>query len=154
MKGQPEVIKALNDILSHELTAVNLYLLHARMSHDWGYLKLATHHAEESQEEYTHASKIIERILFLEGTPQMTPGGSIKAGANCVEQLELQLDFENNAASEMRKGIDLCLKKQDNVTQNLLESILADSEKQIDFLKQQLNVVKEIGKQNYLSQKI
>ena len=124
MKGHGDVIQVLNTVLEGELTAINQYFLHARMCQDWGYLKLAAAMKAESIDEMKHAQELIDRILLLEGLPNLQKLGSLRIGQNVKEQLEADLALENEAIPRLRKGVDLCNKHGDHGTRDLLEKIL------------------------------
>jgi bacterioferritin len=154
MKGDTEVIATLNDVLAAELTAINQYFLHAKMCENWGYRRLAQHTRQESLEEMKHADSVIERILFLDGLPNMQRMLPIRVGEDVPEQLTLDLAVEVEAVSRLNKAIALCSAKSDNGSRDLLERILAEEEEAIDWLEAQLGIIKEIGKENYLAQQI
>lgn len=154
MKGDAEVIKALNGVLTGELTAINQYFLHARMCKDWGYEKLAAKVYKESIDEMKHAQELIDRVLFLEGIPNVQKLGPINIGETVVEQLESDLALENQAIPRIKNAIELCNEKSDYGSRDLLEKILISEESHVDWLESQLHIVKEVGKENYLSEQI
>lgn len=154
MKGDQEIIDLLNDVLSAELTAINQYFVHAKMCANWGYPRLAKKKREESIEEMQHADRVIERILFLDGTPNMQRLFPVRVGENPVEQHELDLVVENENRSRLNKGIALAVQKGDNGTRELLVSILKDEEEAIDWLEGQLHAIKQIGKELYLAEQL
>lgn len=154
MKGDADVIELLNDVLTQELTAINQYFIHAKMCADWGYGKLADKKRHESIEEMRHAEWVIDRILLLEGVPNMQRLHPVRVGENVVEQHELDLQVEYEAREVLNKGIKLCYDKGDNGTRELLEKILESEEEGIDWLETQLHLIKEIGKERYLSEMI
>ncbi|MBK8997846.1 MAG: bacterioferritin [Myxococcales bacterium] len=154
MKGDQEIIDLLNDVLSAELTAINQYFVHAKMCANWGYPRLAKKKREESIEEMQHADRVIERILFLDGTPNMQRLFPVKVGENPVEQHELDLVVENENRARLNKGIALAVQKGDNGTRELLVSILKDEEEAIDWLEGQLHAIKQIGKELYLAEQL
>jgi bacterioferritin len=154
MKGDSQILEVLSDVLAAELTAINQYFLHSRMCDDWGYKKLAEKKREESIEEMKDADAIMARILFLDGIPNMMKMNPVKVGENPIEQHELDLQLELNAVERLNKGIAVCVAKGDNGTRELLEGILKGEEHSIDWLQGQLNVVKQVGKENYLAQQI
>jgi bacterioferritin len=154
MKGDPQVIDALSDVLAAELTAINQYFLHAKMCENWGYKKLAHKKREESIEEMKDADVIMQRILYLEGVPNMMRLNPVKVGENPIEQHELDLALEIGAVDRLNKAIALCVAKSDNGTRELLERVLKGEEHSIDWLESQLHLVKEIGKERYLSEQI
>lgn len=154
MKGNQEVIAVLNEVLTSELTAINQYFIHSKMCDDWGFPKLALKKREESIEEMKHADKVIERILFLEGIPNMQRYFPVKVGENPIEQHRLDLELEYDAVKRLNNGIALCRDKGDNGTRELLETILQDEEEGIDWLEAQLHVIETIGKERYLSEQL
>lgn len=154
MKGDPQVIDVLNEILTAELTAINQYYIHAKMCESWGYRKLSAWKRKESIEEMKDADVIIERILYLDGVPNMQRLNPVRVGENAIEQHELDLALETGAIERLNRAIALCRDKGDNGTAELLESILKGEEHSADELEQHLNVVREIGKENYLAQQL
>jgi len=154
MKGDDEIIELLNDVLTAELTAINQYFIHAKMCANWGYGKLASKKHAESIEEMKHADAVIERILFLDGTPNMQRLFPVKVGENPIEQHELDLQLEYEAVQRLNNAIGVCRDKKDNGTRDLLEGILKDEEEGIDWIEAQLHVIKEIGKERYLAEQL
>ena len=154
MKGDSDVIELLNGVLTHELTAINQYFIHSKMCKDWGLERLATRKWNESIEEMRHADKIIERILFLEGTPNMQRMNPVQVGEDAVEQHRLDLELEMEALERLKAGIDLCVERKDNGTREILEHILLEEEEGVDWLETQLNLVGLIGKERYLAEMI
>jgi bacterioferritin len=154
MRGHDEIIKYLNEVLKAELTAINQYFLHAKMCENWGYQRLAAHDRKESISEMVHAEKLMQRILFLEGTPNMTEIGPIKIGANVKAQLESDLELELDALPRLNAGIKAATTLADNASRELFEQILIDEEEHVDYLEGQLHVVSEVGLDNYLAQQI
>ncbi len=154
MKGNDDIITALNDILTEELTAINQYFIHYKMCQNWGYKRLAHKKYEESIEEMKHADRVIERILFLDGTPNMQRLSPVKVGENAVEQHELDLALELNAVTRLNQAIELARTKQDNGTRELLEQILRDEEESVDWHEAQLHLISEVGKERYLAEQI
>lgn len=152
MKGDAKVIAVLNDVLKAELTAINQYFLHAEMCENWGYEKLATHTRKESIEEMQHAEKLMERILYLDGTPNMSDYFKINIGPDVKAQLQNDLEVEYTAVKRLNRGIALCVQIGDNGSRDLLESILTDEEEHIDWLEAQLHAISEMGIENYLAQ--
>jgi bacterioferritin len=150
MKGDPDVIKKLNAILTNELTSINQYFLHARMYENEGYGKLGKKTYEESIEEMKHADKLVKRILFLDGLPNLQALHKLKIGTNVEERLKADWDAETAGRAAMVEGIALCEEKQDYVTRDILTELLDDTEEHIDFLETQMSVLSEIGLQNYL----
>jgi bacterioferritin len=152
MKGDAKVITVLNEVLKAELTAINQYFLHAEMCENWGYEKLATHTRKESIEEMQHAEKLMERILYLDGTPNMSDYFKINIGPDVKAQLQNDLEVEYTAVKRLNRGIALCVQVGDNGSRELLESILTDEEEHIDWLEAQLHAIGEMGIENYLAQ--
>ncbi len=152
MKGNEEVVQILNDVLCAELTGINQYFIHAMMCKNWGYKKLADHSRKESIEEMQHAQEVIERILYLEGVPNMQKYMKINVGQNVTEQHQFDLELEYQAVERLNRGVELCRTKADNGTRALLEKILVDEEEHVDWLETQLQQINEIGIQNYLAQ--
>ncbi len=154
MKGNEEVIAVLQDVLCAELTAINQYFIHARMCENWGYRRLAAYVRKESIEEMTHAQKLIDRMLYFDGQPNMQKYMKINVGSSVPKQLELDLDLEYQAVPRLNRGIELARAQGDNGTRALLEEILKDEEEHIDWLEAQLGIIREIGAENYLAQQI
>jgi bacterioferritin len=154
MKGHADVINLLNNVLTGELTAVNQYFLHAKMCANWGYHRLAEHVRKESIDEMKHADKLIERILFLEGVPNVQRLGKINIGQKVVEQLNLDLAVEMEAIPRLNDGIKLCRDVGDNGTEDLLTDILTSEEAHVDWLEAQLSQIAQVGEANYLAQQI
>ena len=154
MKGDPKVIAVLSQVLKAELTAINQYFLHAEMCENWGYEKLAKHTRMESIEEMHHAEKLIEHILFRDGTPNMSDYFKINIGPTVKEQLKSDLQVEYDAVKRLNEGIEVCVKAGDNGSRDLLEEILTDEEEHIDWLEGQLHAIDEMGIENYLAQQL
>lgn len=154
MQGDAKIIEALNDILTTELTAINQYFIHYRMCQNWGYLRLAKKKREESMEEMSHADKLIDRILFLEGVPNMQRLNPVRVGEEPVEQHRLDLALEVEAAKRINATIGLCREKGDNGTRELLEELLKGGEESIDWLEAQLHIVEDLGRERYLAEQI
>lgn len=154
MQGDPQVIEALNDVLTAELTAINQYFVHSRMCRNWGYEKLAAKKHEESIGEMKDADAVIERILYLEGVPNMQRLNPVHVGEDPVEQHQLDLAMEKDAVQRLNQAILLCHDKGDAGTRELLEHILKGEEEGVDWLEAQLHIVGEIGKERYLAEMI
>jgi bacterioferritin len=150
MKGDPDVIKKLNQILTNELTSVNQYFLHARMYAHEGYGKLGKKTYEESIEEMKHADRIAKRILLLDGLPNFQSLHKLKIGTSVEERLNGDLSAETTGRTTIIEGIALCEEKQDYASRDMLTEILDDTEAHIDFLEAQLGVIAQVGVQNYL----
>ncbi len=154
MKGDPKIIAVLQQVLKAELTAINQYFLHSEMCENWGYSRLAGLTKAESIEEMGHAEVLIERILLLDGTPNMSDYFKINIGENVKQQLQNDLQVEYDAVKRLNEGIKLCMAAGDNGTRELLNKILSDEEHHIDWLEGQLHAIDEMGLQNYLSQQL
>jgi bacterioferritin len=154
MKGNPDVIKVLNEVLRKELTGINQYFIHAKMCKNWGYRVLADHAWNESIDEMKHADQLIERILLLEGVPNVTAYDKIQMGASVKQQLENDLGLEQAALTVLKPGIKTCLDARDDATRELLEHIVVDEEHHIDWIETQLHQIEEVGNENYLAQQI
>ena len=154
MKGDSGVIKHLNGILTNELTAINQYFLHARMLKNWGYSALADHEYHESIDEMKHADVLIERILFLEGLPNLQKLDKLMIGESPVEAMRCDLQLELRAIPDLRKAIVHCEKAGDYVSRDLLRGILESEEEHVDWLETQLALVEKLGEALYLQGKI
>jgi bacterioferritin len=154
MKGDPKVIVFLNQVLKAELTAINQYFLHSEMCENWGYYRLAKLQKKESIEEMVHAEKCMERILYLDGTPNMTDYFKINIGQNVEAQFKNDLQLEYDAVQRLNDGIKLCVAQGDNGSKDLAEQILSDEEHHIDWLEGQLHAIGEMGIANYLAQQL
>ena len=154
MKGDAKIIAILNEVLKAELTAINQYFLHAEMCENWGYEKMAKHTRKESIEEMHHAEILMERILLLDGTPNMSDYFKINIGQNLKQQLQNDLDLEYTAVKRLNDGVKACVAAGDNGSRELLEKILLDEEHHIDWLEGQLYMIKEMTYENYLSQQM
>ena len=154
MKGDPKVMAVLSEVLKAELTAINQYFLHAEMCEHWGYHRLADETKKESIGEMKHAEVLMERILLLEGTPNMSAYFKINIGQNVKQQLESDLRLELDAVKRLNAGIQTCVAAKDNGSRELLEKILLDEEHHIDYLEGQLHAIEEMTYQNYLAQQL
>ena len=154
MKGNPDVIKVLNEVLRKELTGINQYFVHAKMCKNWGYEVIYDVDWKESIDEMKHADRLVERILFLEGVPNVAAYDKISIGATVKQQFENDLGLEQAALTVLKPGIKTCLDAQDDATRELLEDLSVDEERHIDWLETQLHQIQEIGYENYLAQQI
>jgi bacterioferritin len=154
MQGKPEIIDALNDILTGELTAINQYFLHARMCENWGYKRLWEKVRAESIDEMKHADKLIQRILFLDGVPNVQRLAKVNIGQTVPEQLKLDLELERGALLKLNQYIELARSVGDNGTRDLFEDILESEEDHVNWLEEQLSLLAQLGEQHYLAQQI
>ena len=154
MQGNPQVIDALNRALTIELTAINQYFCQAKMCQNWGFWKLGNKHYQESMGEMKHAERLIERILFLEGVPEIARYDVIRVGADVKEQFENDLALELSGVKYYNEAIDLCIKVKDNGTREILGPILTESEEHVDWLETQLRLIDELGEKAYLAEQI
>src|SRR3974390_1553197 len=154
MKGDPKVIDFLNQVLKAELTAINQYFLHAEMCENWGYERLGKLIRKESIEEMVHAEKLMERILYLDGAPNMSDYFKINIGQTVEQQFKNDLQLEYDAVKRLNDGIQLCIALNDGGSRELAEDILVDEEHHIDWLEAQLHAIGEMGYQNYLAQQL
>ncbi|HUR52654.1 MAG TPA: bacterioferritin [Gemmataceae bacterium] len=152
MQGNQQVIDGLNRALTIELTAINQYFIQAKMCKNWGFLKLGKKHYEESIGEMKHADRIIERILFLDGTPEIARYDVIRVGGDVKEQFENDLKLETGGVNAYNELVDLCIKVKDNGTHKLALEILHESEEHVDWLETQLGLIDKVGLQNYLAE--
>jgi bacterioferritin len=154
MQGSQAVIEILNEVLTAELTAINQYFIHSRMCDNWGYDRLAEKLRHESIDEMKDADAIIERILYLDGVPNMQRLGAIAVGENVPEQLALDRELETAAIERYNRGIALAVAEGDNGTRDLFESQLRGEEEHLDWIESQLELIRQVGTENYLSQQI
>lgn len=153
-KGDPQIIEALNDILTAELTAINQYFIHYKMCENWGYSRLAKKKYDESIEEMKHADDLIERLLYLDGVPNMQRLNAVRVGETAVEQHRLDLELERAAVKRLNEAIALAREKGDNGTREILEEKLRDEEEAVDWLEAQFQQIEDMGVENYLAQQI
>ena len=154
MRGNPEVLAALAVLLANELTAINQYLLHGQKCADWGYERLAAKFREESAGERTHADELIARILFLEGTPDLNRMHAVKTGSSVKELLEADRDMEHAAIAALERGIRVCRERSDNASEDLMMKILVAEQEDTHWLESQLELIRQVGEQNYLAQQL
>jgi bacterioferritin len=154
MQGDPQVVELLNEVLTAELTAVNQYFLDAKMFDNWGYERLAERFRSESIDEMKDADHLIERLLYLDGHPNLQRLGTIRTGENPVEKLSLALTLEQEAIARLNPGIALCVERGDNGSRDLLAEILEGEEDHADWLESQLSLVEQLGQAHYLAQQI
>jgi len=154
VKGNEEVLQLLNQLLTNELTAINQYFIHAKMCENWGYERLAAKVREESIDEMRHADLVISRILFLDGVPNLQRYHKLHVGETVKEQLESDLQVEYSAIAFLNQGIEACRKAGDNATEDLMTKILVGEEQHTDWLETQLELIRQVGEQNYLMQQM
>ncbi len=154
MRGHDQVITTLNNVLTNELTAINQYFIHARMCENWGYQRLYKKLREESIGEMKDADEVIERILYLEGVPNMQRLGKVNVGETVPEQLRLDLEVEKSAIKVLNEGIEQARSLGDNGTRHLLEHILEGEEEHANWIEAQLTLIAQVGEANYLAQQI
>ena len=151
MQGSARVIELLNDVLTAELTAINQYFVDARMCESWGYHRLGEHIRNDSIDEMKDAEALVDRILYLEGVPNLQRLGSVRVGENVPEKLALALEVEKEAVARLNQGIAVCVEVGDNGSRELLERILAGEEEHADWVERQLTLIAQIGEANYLA---
>lgn len=154
MQGNTKIIELLNEILTNELTAINQYFIHSKLNQDWGYDLLASHMRAESIDEMKHADIIIDRILYLNGMPNLQRLGTVSVGETVPEQFKLDLALEVKAIKCLNDGIKACSEAGDNGTLDLIKNILVSEETHVDWLEAQLNLVEAVGLPNYLTKQI
>ncbi|MEZ4358583.1 MAG: bacterioferritin [Kofleriaceae bacterium] len=154
MKGNDEVVRLLNELLTNELSAINQYFIHSKMCSNWGYERLAAKIRAESIDEMRHADEVITRILYLEGIPNLQRYHKLQVGETVKEQFECDLALEHRAITFLNEGIDAARKVGDNGTEDLMKKILVGEEVHTDWLETQLSLIAKIGEQNYLAQQL
>lgn len=154
MKGNPQIIQALNDVLAGELVGINQYFLHSKMCSNWGYERIAHKVYEESIGEMKHASDLTERILFLEGIPNLQKLGKVSIGETVPEQFKLDRALEVDAIKRLNDAIALCVSKGDNASRHLLEDILRSEESHLDWLETQIGLLASLGEKQYLAEQL
>jgi len=154
VQGDPEIIELLNEVLTAELTAINQYFVHAKMCENWGFKRLAEVNKHESIDEMKDADTLIERILYLDGIPNLQRLNPVQVGETVLEQLQLDLDLERAAIERYNRGIALTVAKGDNGTRELLAARLVGEEAHADWLETQLEAIAQIGIENYLAQQL
>ena len=154
MKGNEEVLNLLNQLLTNELTAINQYFIHAKMCENWGYMRLAKRLRDESIDEMKHADLVITRILFLEGVPNLQRYHKLRVGENVRKQFESDLQVEYTAIEFLNKGIEAARRAGDNATEEMMTKILVSEEEHTDWIESQLELMRQVGDQNYLAQQI
>ncbi len=154
MKGSQKVIDLLNEVLTGELTAINQYFIHAKMCQNWGFERLYKKMYHESIDEMKHADRLIERILYLEGVPNLQRLAKVTVGETVPEQLQVDLEIERVALERLNQGIAMCRDEGDNGSRALLEHILVSEEEHVDWIEAQLDQIKQMGVENYLSQQV
>ncbi len=154
MKGDSQILELLNEVLTAELTAINQYFIHSKMCANWGYSKLAERKRHDSIDEMKDADTVINRILYLDGVPNMQRLNPVRVGEDPVEQHMLDLALETDAIARLNRAIAVCRDKGDNGTREILEGILRGEEEAADWLESQLHAIKEIGKERYLAEQL
>ena len=154
MRGDSDIIELLNEVLTAELTAINQYFIHAKMCDNWGYDRLASHGRDESIDEMKHAERLIERILYFDGVPNMQRLFPVRVGETVPEQFQVDVALEYGAVERLNRGIALAVEKGDNGTRELLAEILVSEEDHIDWLETQQETIRQIGIENYLAQQL
>jgi bacterioferritin len=153
-RGDAQIIELLNEILTAELTAINQYFIHAKMCENWGFARLAKKKRDESIEEMHDADRVIERILYLEGTPNLQRLNPVRVGEDAIEQHRLDLEIELDAVARYNRAIGVAREKGDNGTRELCERHLKSEEESVDWLEAQLYLVEQVGKQAYLAEQM
>ncbi len=154
MKAHDDIVEFLNEVLTAELTSINQYFVDAKMLDNWGYERLGKHFHDESIDEMKDADELIERILYLEGIPNLQRLGTVRVGETPAEKLQLALELERESIDRLNRGIALCVERADNGSRDLLEEILDGEEDHADWLETQLETIRQIGAELYLSQQL
>jgi bacterioferritin len=154
MKGSREVIELLNEVLAGELVAINQYFLHAKMCRNWGYLALADYIRKESIDEMRHAETLVDRVLFLEGLPNLQRLDKLSIGQTVPEMLRADLDVEYRALKRLNDGLVLCREKGDHASEEILRKILVAEEEHVDWIETQIALIEKLGEANYLAQQL
>ena len=154
MKGNAQVIQALNDVLAAELVGINQYFLHSKMCSNWGYARIAHKVYEESISEMKHASELTERILFLEGVPNLQKLGKVRIGETVPEQFKVDRALEVDAIKRLNDAIALCVAKGDNASRHLLEDMLTSEESHLDWIETQIGLLEQLGEPQYLAEQL
>jgi len=154
MQGDPDVINLLNEVLTNELTSINQYFLDAKMLANWGYERLAEKYREESIDEMKDADVLIDRILYLEGLPNLQRMSNLHVGETVVEKFDAALSLERTSVERLNRGIELCVAQSDNGSRDMLEKILAGEEEFADWLETQHELIRQLGEAHYLAQQI
>ncbi len=154
MKGSKEVIELLNEVLAGELVAINQYFLHAKMCRNWGYMALADYIRKESIDEMRHAETLVDRILFLEGLPNLQRLDKLHVGQTVPEMLQADLDVEYRALKRLNDGLVLCREKGDHASEEILRKILVAEEEHVDWIETQIALIEKLGEANYLAQQL
>jgi bacterioferritin len=154
VQGDPDVVQLLNEVLTSELTAVNQYFIHAKLCQNWGYERLAAKIRHESIDEMKHCEELIDRILYLEGVPNLQRLNAVRVGQTVPEQFQLDLELEHQAIKRLNDGMAMCVSRGDGGSRALLEEMLTGEEEHTDWLETQLETIRQIGEANYLSQQL
>jgi bacterioferritin len=154
MQGDADIIEMLNEVLTAELTAINQYFIHAKMQDNWGYQRLAKHSRDESIDEMRHAETVTERILYLEGHPNLQRLGTVRVGQTVPEQMQLDLELEYAAIERLNRFVAAAVDKGDHGSRDLFETILVDEEEHADWLETQISAIEALGETAYLAQQL
>lgn len=154
MKGTKEIVDVLNEVLAGELVAINQYFLHAKMCKNWGFLALADYIRKESIDEMRHAETLVDRILFLEGLPNLQRLDKLHVGQSVPEMMRSDLDVEYRAVKRLNDGVALCREKGDNASEDLLKKILVSEEEHVDWIETQISLIEKLGEGPYLAEQL